>query len=65
MLVNNKLDVSWQKGLPVKVGNFIGLLNFEWYSQNEGGNIGNLVLWRDRGKLNPVTLGTSSHIPQL
>ena len=28
MLVNMKLDVSWQKGLPFKVGDFIGLLNF-------------------------------------
>ena len=35
MLVNNKLDVSWQRGLPFKVGNFIGLLNFEWYREKE------------------------------
>ena len=46
MLVNVNLDVSWEKGLPLKVAAFIGLLNFEWHSQNEVGNIGLLVLWR-------------------
>ena len=51
VLVNMKLDVSWQKGLPFKVADFIGLLNFEWYSQNEVGNIDVLVLWRDHEKL--------------
>ena len=29
MLVNVKLDVSWQKGLIFKIGDFTGLLNFE------------------------------------
>ena len=47
MLVNVKLDVSWQKGLIFKVGDFTGLLNFEWHSQNEVDNIVILVLWRD------------------
>ena len=51
MLVNEKLDVSWQKGKPFKVTDFIGLFNFEWYGQNENGNIAILVLWRDREKL--------------
>ena len=43
MLVIMKLDV--------KVGDFIGLLNFEWHSQNEVGNFGIFVLWRDHEKL--------------
>ena len=30
---------------------FIGLDNFEWYSQNKISIIGILVLWRDRKKL--------------
>ena len=30
-----KLDVSWQKALPFKVADFIGLLNFEWHGQDE------------------------------
>ena len=51
MLVNVKLYVSWQKGLPFKVGDFIGLFNYEWHSQNTVGNIGILVLWIDREKL--------------
>ena len=29
MLVDVNLDVSWEKGLPLKVAAFIGLLNFE------------------------------------
>ena len=32
----------------LKVTDFIGLFNFEWYSQNKVGNVGILVLWRDR-----------------
>ena len=51
MLVNVKQYVSWQKGLPFKVADFIGLFNFEWHSQNDIGIIGILVLWRDREKL--------------
>ena len=51
MLVNVKLDDSWQKGLPFNVEDFIGLLNFEWHSQNEVGNIVIPVLWRDHEKL--------------
>ena len=46
MLVNDKLDDSWQKGLPFKVEDFIGLLYFEWHCQIEVGNIGILVLSR-------------------
>ena len=38
------LDVSWQKGLPFKVGDFADLLNFEWFSKNKIGNIGIFVL---------------------
>ena len=34
---------SWQNRLPVKISDFISLLNFEWHSQNEVGNIGILV----------------------
>ena len=47
ILVNVKLDVNWQKRLPFKVGDFIGLLNFKWHSQNKVANIGILVLWKD------------------
>ena len=47
MLVTVKLDDIWQKGLPFNIEDFIGLLNFEWHSQNEVGNIGIPVLWRD------------------
>ena len=50
MLVNVKLDASWQKGLSLKVAGFSGLFNFEWHSQNEIGNAGTLVLWRDHNK---------------
>ena len=39
MLVNVKLDVNWQRGLPFKVANFIGFVNFEWHSQNRVNNI--------------------------
>ena len=55
---NVKLDVSWQKGLPFKVADFIGirLFNFEWHSQNKVGNIGSLALWRDRKKLGNIGL---------
>ena len=35
----------------LKVVDFIGLFNVEWHSQNEFGNIGILVLLRDRKKL--------------
>ena len=38
------------KRLPFKVAVFICLFKFEWHSQNEVGNIGILVLWRDREK---------------
>ena len=51
MLVNVKLQVSWLKGLPFKVANFIGLFNFEWHGQNKIGNTAIPVLWRDREKL--------------
>ena len=44
MLVNDKLDDSWQKGLPFKVEDFIGLLYFKSHGQIEAGNIGILVL---------------------
>ena len=44
MLVNVKLDVSWQKKLPFKVSDSIGLFNFEWHDQNKVGNIAILVL---------------------
>ena len=30
---------------------FIGLFSFEWHSRNKVGNIGIIVLWRDREKL--------------
>ena len=46
-----KLDVSWQKGSPFKVSDFISPFNFEWHRQNKVGNIGIHVLWRDHGKL--------------
>ena len=36
------------KGLHFEVSDFISLFNFEWHSQNKVGNIGILVLWRDR-----------------
>ena len=36
-----KLDVSWEKGLPLKVGHYISLFNFKWHSQN---GVGNTVL---------------------
>ena len=32
MLANVKFDVNCQKGLPVKVDDFIGVSNFEWHS---------------------------------
>ena len=51
MFVNVKLDVSWKKGLPFKVADFIGLFKFESHNQNEVGNIAILVLWRAREKL--------------
>ena len=51
MLVNVKLDVRWYKELPFMVTDFIGLLNFKWYRQNEIGNIDILVFWRDSEKL--------------
>ena len=54
ILVDVKLDVSWSKGLPLKVAYFIGLLDFEWHRQNTVGNMGIIhfiVLWRDREKL--------------
>ena len=38
-------------GYFLKVTDFIGLFNFEWYSQNKVGNVGILVLWRDRENL--------------
>ena len=38
-------------GLPFKFADFLRLFNFEWHNQNELGNIGILVLWRDREKL--------------
>ena len=50
MLVNVKLDVSWQMGLPFKIADFIGLFNFEWLGQNKVGNFAILVLWTDREK---------------
>ena len=50
MLVNVKLDVSWQKRLSFKVADFIGLFNFEWRGQNKVGNIAIFMLWRDREK---------------
>ena len=34
----------------LKVVDFIGLFNVEWHSQNEFGNIGILLLLRDRKK---------------
>ena len=37
--------------LPFKVADFIGLVIFECYDQCEVGNIGILVLWRNREKL--------------
>ena len=37
--------------LHFQVTYFIGLFNFEWYSQNEVDNIGILVLWRVCEKL--------------
>ena len=55
MLVNLQLDVSWLKGLSLKVTNFIGLFNFEWHRQNKVLNIAILVLWRDREKLYGAT----------
>ena len=39
------------KGFPFEVADFIGLYNFEWHNQDEVGNIGILVLQRDREKL--------------
>ena len=51
ILVIVKLDVSWQKGLPFRVPDFFGLINFEWQGQNKVGNIAILVLSRDREKL--------------
>ena len=50
MLVNVKLDISWQKGLPFKVPDFFGLINFEWQGQNKVGNNAILVLSRDHEK---------------
>ena len=51
MLVNEKLDISVNKGgLPFKVTDFISF-NFEWHGLNEVGNIAILVLWRDHEKL--------------
>ena len=48
-----KLEVSWQKGFPFKVRDFIVLLNFERYSQN---NIAILVLWKIVKKLYSATV---------
>ena len=51
MLLNVKFDVSWQKGLPFKVADVIGLFNFKWHIQNKVVNIGILDLRRNREKL--------------
>ena len=52
-------------GLPLKVVDFIGLFNFEWYSQNKVDNIGILVLWRDDEKLfRGTSLGFKSLLVQ-
>ena len=45
MLVNVKSN-QLVRGLHFQVTYFIGLVNMEWYSQNEVGNIDILVLWR-------------------
>ena len=34
-----------------ELADFIDLFNFGWHSQNENGNIGTLVLWRDHKKI--------------
>ena len=46
MLVNVKWDISAHKRIHFKVADFICLLNFEWRSLNEVGNIGIVVLTR-------------------
>ena len=46
-----KLYFSWLKGSLLKVADFGGLFNFEWYGQNKIGNISTLELWRDREKV--------------
>ena len=65
MLVNVILDISWQKGLPFKVGNFIALFNFEWHSQNEVSNFVILVLWRDCEKLYRLNVHTEIQLDKL
>ena len=40
--------------LPLKVAYFIGVVNFEWHSQIEVGNIGILALRRDSNKLKNI-----------
>ena len=62
IIVIVKLDVSWQKVLPFKVGDFISLFNFLWHGQNEVGNIAILVLWTDREKLYWLALKIGLHI---
>ena len=46
-------------GLHFKVADFIGLINFEWLSQNEIGNIDIVVFWRvcEKTLLNGLALG--------
>ena len=54
MLVIVKLNDSCygiRGWLHFKVADFVGLVNFEWHSQNKVGNVGILVLQRDCEKL--------------
>ena len=51
MLVNVKLGLPFEKGLPFKAADFMVLFNFEWHGENEVGNIVILVLWKDREEL--------------
>ena len=44
VLVDVKLEISWKRWVNFKVADFIGLVNFEWHSQNKFGNVGILVL---------------------
>ena len=45
------MSVNVKSNQLVQVAYFIGLVNFEWHSQNEVGNTGIPVLWRVCEKL--------------
>ena len=49
------------KGVHFKVADFTGLVNFEWQSQNEVGNIDIFVLFKDCEKLYCMTIKWNSN----